>query len=49
MVDEMLNDVRKVGEDLWGAGGTILGLCLGWSSNGLRTIGEVCAKVSGSR
>ena len=39
MVDEMLNDVRKVGKDLWGAGGKILGLCLGWSSDGLRAIG----------
>jgi hypothetical protein len=49
MVDEMLNDVRKVGKDLWRAGGKILGLYVGWSSDGFGTIGEVSSKVSGSR
>lgn len=49
MVNEMLNDVRKVGKDLWGAGGKILGLWFGRGSDRFWAIGEVSPKVSGSR
>lgn len=48
IVDEVLNDVRKVGEDLRRTRRKILGLMLGLSSNGFGTVCEVRSKISGS-